>query len=100
MPDQIREEHHGAVQEGDDDEVAPGEVSFDLPGQFAHAFGELGLRDQNGLHFTAQAARDAASRLGRRNDFHLARERYHMIVGHATALSSTRREAGDMGQCR
>ena len=56
-PEQIRQKNNGAVQKRDDDQVAPGEVLFDLAGQGVDAAGQLLLGNQDESDFLAPMAR-------------------------------------------
>ena len=57
VPEQIRQENNGAVQERDNDQIASGEVLFDLAGQGVDAAGQLLLGNQNKIDFLAPMAR-------------------------------------------
>ncbi len=54
--EKIGEENNGAVEEGDDDEVAPGEVALDFGGERFDAAGKFFLRNEDGGDFGASAA--------------------------------------------
>jgi hypothetical protein len=51
--EQIGQKDDRAVQERDDDQIAPGKILFNLPGQGADAAGDAFLGDENGLNLLA-----------------------------------------------
>src|SRR2546423_11133535 len=58
--DQVREEKDGAVEDGDDDEFAYGEIPFNFGGKNFNAAGNLLLRVEGLLQFVKTRPRDGA----------------------------------------
>src|SRR5882724_13071491 len=56
MTNEIGEEHHGAIEQRDDDEVAPGEILLQLARELAHAPRDLFLGDEDALDLREQWA--------------------------------------------
>ena len=62
MPQQIRQKHHRAVEQRDDDGFAPVKVALDFARQAADASRELRFRDEHALNFLAPAWRNRFGR--------------------------------------
>src|ERR1019366_6502250 len=60
MPDQIREEQHGAVEQRDDNHFTPAKVALDFARQRFDAPGNLLVGDEDFLHLLAPARRDGS----------------------------------------
>jgi hypothetical protein len=60
MPDQIREKHHRAAQERDDDGFAPAKIALDFTRQNFDAPRDLFFGDENALDFLAPARRNGS----------------------------------------
>jgi hypothetical protein len=61
MADQIGEEHHGTVEQRDDNRFASAKIVFDVAGHLPDAAGELPICDEDALDLLAPARRYARS---------------------------------------
>ena len=64
MPDEIADEHDRAVQQGDDDHLAPFKIAFDLAAQFRDALGEHLVSDEDASDFFAPTEWHGCARAG------------------------------------
>jgi hypothetical protein len=64
MPEQIGEEKHGSVEEGDDGEFASWSVSLDLVCETAHSGGNPRSREEDTIDFTSPSVWNGAARAG------------------------------------
>src|SRR5438105_6465539 len=71
--DQIGEEKDGAIEDGDDDEFASGEIALDLCRKGFDAAGNLALRDEDLLQLVAPMPRNGARIFGLGSSSHCDR---------------------------
>src|SRR5207249_4832724 len=71
--DEIGQEKDGAIEDGDDDEFASGEIALDLCGKGFDAAGNLALSDEDLLQLVAPMPRNGARFFGLGSSSHCDR---------------------------